>query len=58
MNAKPKRFVASDNGIYYYYKRREGSIMNYPTSFIEYYKSISTEKREQKPEKQKPEEQK
>ncbi|ORX76898.1 nucleotide-diphospho-sugar transferase [Anaeromyces robustus] len=32
---KPRRMDAPDEGIYYYYKRREGSLMNYTNSFID-----------------------
>jgi len=35
MKNKPKKFQAPDEGIYYYYKRREGSLMNYKLNYIE-----------------------
>jgi len=35
MDKKPRKFQAPDEGIYYYYKRREGSQMNYKGDYIE-----------------------
>jgi len=35
MEAKPRVFIAPDEGIYYYYKRRQGSLMNFTAKYIE-----------------------
>ncbi|KAL6636361.1 nucleotide-diphospho-sugar transferase [Neocallimastix sp. 'constans'] len=35
MSKHPRRIVAPDEGIYYYYKRRVGSVMNFTSDFIE-----------------------
>jgi len=40
---KPRRFDAPDEGIYYYYKRREGSLMNYSNNYINNLNRTNTE---------------
>jgi len=34
MKANPRKFIAPDEGIYYYYKRRVGSAMNFSNDYI------------------------
>jgi glycosyltransferase involved in cell wall biosynthesis len=42
MSYQPRKVKASDNGSYYYYKRREGSLMNYTSDTVERYSETAT----------------
>jgi len=46
MKANPRYIDAPDEGIYYYYKRREGSVMNFTTEKIEKFRNKYKEGKE------------